>query len=369
MRTPEVSNDPVSIVTAMLEQFADDPKLHFHKLDPIRRSALLLVMDEADYGRESFLDDRLLERVKAGAWLPAPPLIDLIAAPTRAPHFIFHQGHTGSTLISRLLDGLGVFGLREPSVLAEIAALHDRLGQPDSLASREGLERFMRFMLHVWARTFVDGAPSVVKATSHAGRIGAELLQAAPHARAIALSMRPEPYLAVLLAGANSAVDLRAFSQERMRRLYRLFGDVSAPLYQLSLGEQAAMTWLVERVSQVRYLGNAALSARALDVDFDTFLTDPREHLTKISNHFGVGADAAAIEAVIAGPVMTHYSKDPTKIYSAQRRNAAIMTSRVANADEIRLGLAWLDQIGMRSAEAAGVMAFAAPPPPRVAAE
>lgn len=352
--------DNASTVTSLLSDFARQPSLHLHKIDPVRRTALLIVMDEADYQRESFLDDRVLERARVGAWLPTATLIDTVSAPCRAPHFIFHQGHTGSTLLSRLLDAIGAFGLREPTVLAEIAALHDQLGQPDALCSREGLEHFLRFMLHVWARTFHEESAPVVKATSHAGRVGAEILQAAPHARAVALSMRPEPYLAVLLAGANSLVDLRCFAQERMRRLTRLFGNISSPLFELSVGEMAAMTWLVERAAQARYLGNAALAHRAMDVDFDDFLADPEQHLGAIAAHFSLPVERAAIVAAVRGPVMAQYSKAPGQAYSPQHRGAVIAKSRVQNAEEIRRGLAWLDLISARSAEAAHVVAFSA---------
>lgn len=345
-------SDPAALVASMLPRFAAEPALHLHKLDPVRRAALLVVMEDADYRRESFLDDRILERVRAGAWMPVAQLLDLVAAPSQAPHFIFHQGHTGSTLISRLLDGLGAFGLREPAVLTELAALHDDLDQPEAQWSRAEWERFVRFMLAVWARSFT-GAPAVVKATSHAQRIGAALLSAAAQARAITLHMRAEPYLATLLAGANSAADINGAAQQRMRRLVRTFGAISPPLHALSLGEAAALTWLVERAAQIGLRD----ASRVLDLDFDDFLAAPHEPLARISAHFGLSTDNAAITAVLAGPTMTRYSKDPSQSYSAQRRQSTLTIARTTHAEEIRKGLAWLERIGAQSADAARVMA------------
>lgn len=345
-------SDPAALVAAMMPRFADEPALHVHKLDPMRRAALVLVMAEADYRRESFLDDRILERVRAGAWTPASALLDLIPAPSQAPHFIFHQGHTGSTLISRLLDGLGALGLREPAVLTELAALHDDLDQPEAQWSRAEWDRFARFTLHAWARTFTPGAPAIVKSTSHAQRIGLELLNAAPQARGVTLYMRAEPYLATLLAGANSAADINGFAQQRMRRLVRAFGDVSQPLHALSLGETAALTWLVERAAQVELRG-----PRVLDIDFDDFLAAPQAPLSRIAAHFGLVADSNAIAAVLAGPTMTRYSKDPSQSYSAQRRQSTLTIARATHAEEIRKGLAWLERIGAQSADAARVIA------------
>lgn len=354
--TPEPPADAARAVSELLPRFALDPTLHLHKLDMVRGATLVVAMDAQKYRDESFLDDRILERVKAGVWMPTASLMGKVDAPTRAPHFIFHQGHTGSTLISRLLDSLGAFGVREPGVLNELAALHDRLGEPDALVSRDGWERLARFMLHVWARTFQESAPAVVKATSHAGRNGFEMLAMAPQSRAIVLSMKAEAYLAVLLAGANSATDLRGFAQERMRRLARLFGDVSAPLFALSHGELAAMTWLIERASAMRYLGDAALAPRALDVDFDAFLAAPHEHLKRIGAHLGLDASDARVDAALRGPIMSRYSKDPTQPYTIQQRRFTMDRSRAANAEELRKGLAWLERVSGLSAQAARII-------------
>ena len=58
----------------------------------------------------------------------------------RPLHFIFHTGHVGSTLVSRLLDETGaVLSLREPSPLRTLAETSDALHLPES---RIGQARF-----------------------------------------------------------------------------------------------------------------------------------------------------------------------------------------------------------------------------------
>ncbi len=59
-----------------------------------------------------------------GEWLPAAAVEQALAGArdVRALHFIFHAGHVGSTLLSRLLDeARGVLSLREPLPLRAIA--------------------------------------------------------------------------------------------------------------------------------------------------------------------------------------------------------------------------------------------------------
>ena len=53
-------------------------------------------------------------------------------------HFIFHSGHVGSTLLSRLLEEVpSQLGLREPLPLRSLAELHDRSRRDSSEAATE----------------------------------------------------------------------------------------------------------------------------------------------------------------------------------------------------------------------------------------
>ncbi|MGE0597430.1 MAG: hypothetical protein AB7P07_13785 [Hyphomonadaceae bacterium] len=337
-------------VSALLPQLAASPALHIQKIEPIQQIAQVLVLDEAAYRRESFLDDRILRPDSFAVWSPLRQLLSRAPRSGDAPHFIFHQGHTGSTLISRLLDAMGAFGVREPAPLTSLAELYDNLDAPHSLYGREEFEALAAALMHFWARRFDAYSTPVVKATSHAGRVGAALLQIAPQARAITLYLKPEPYLAVLLAGANTPVDLRAFAQERMRRVQAL-GVQSAPLYRLSLGETAALAWLAERSAHAGM--RAAAGARVLDVDFDGFLAAPEPQLAAIASHFGL--DGARAPDALAGPAMRSYSKAPEHAYSAAVRAEAMQAARVQHGEEIKRGLAWLETAAQSSAKAAGL--------------
>ena len=105
------------------------PAMYPQNLDPARGRVLTIHMREADYRAASFLDDRVLTRESEGAWVPYPRLAEAVArmeGDARPLHFIFHIGHAGSTLLSRLLDELGgVLPLREPLPLRTLAEAPD----------------------------------------------------------------------------------------------------------------------------------------------------------------------------------------------------------------------------------------------------
>ena len=112
-------------------------------------------------------------------------------------HFIFHTGHVGSTLVSRLLDETGVvLSLREPLPLRTLADAHDVLGRPDSLLSDAQFQLVLGVFMRLWARGYDSTRGIVVKATSSAGRLAVPILAGGERSRAIYMSLSAEPYLA-----------------------------------------------------------------------------------------------------------------------------------------------------------------------------
>jgi hypothetical protein len=84
------------------------------------------------------------------------------------------------------------------------------------------------------------------------------------------LNLGAEPYLATLLAGKNSAVDLRGHGPVRIRQLQARIQTPLAPLHALSLGELAAMSWLAETWNQHDAADRSG--SRVLALDFDALL-------------------------------------------------------------------------------------------------
>ncbi|MGE0830264.1 MAG: hypothetical protein AB7O04_13045 [Hyphomonadaceae bacterium] len=330
---------------------------HFpQRLEPVQEMIRFIRMGPADYRDASFLDDRILTPQTQGGWVQHGDVERALAKakPGLPLHFIFHAGHVGSTLISRLLDEAGALPLREPQTLRTLAEMNDSAGAADSLWSDARLDAIFATHIALWRRGFGGERAAILKATSSAARVGEKLLSLAPNARALCLNLKPEPYLATLLAGANSWLDLRGMGAERMRRMTRMLGDAPGHLHALSLGELAAMTWLCETLTQRRLIANTG--ARTLAIDFDAFLGDVSGSMNRIAAHFMLGADADFGSRAAASGALSRYSKSPDHAYSPQARAQILAETRAAHGGEIRRGLAWLEAVGARHGAAAAAL-------------
>lgn len=333
-----------------------DPSLHFHNLDFAREAILVLKLDRAAFRAASFLDDRILTPQSLGRWVKLADLENLLIGPTPAlaPHFLFHSGHVGSTLVSRLLDDIpGVLGLREPLPLRVLSSAAADLDAPFALVGPEQWRTLLHMALFGWSRGFADTKAVIVKATSSAAVCCTPLLEASPRSKAVMLNLRAEPYIATLLAGENSYLDLRGHAQDRMRRLLRLAPAIPRRLGDMSLGEIAAMTWTVETLTHLQ--AQRQFGARVLSVDFDAFLAAPRETMGAICSHFRLDAPADYLDGVGRSPVLTRYSKAPEHAYSPELRAQILAESRRRNASEIRRGLAFIDALAGLSADVAAI--------------
>jgi len=326
------------------------------KLDFLQARVLFIRMSREDYAAASFLDDRILTAQTQGGWIPHAQVAPRLANAPRLPlHYIFHAGHTGSTLVSRLLDETGlVHPLREPQTLRQLAEAGDTAGQPDSLLSEPDFDAWLNTQIALWRRGFPGAAAVILKATSSAARLGGLLMDASPESRAIHLNLAPEPYLATLLAGPNSPIDLRGMGGERIRRLTEFLGEAPGALHGLSLGELAAMTWLTERLTQARL--SAAQRGRVRAFDFDALLADIPGCLSAIAAHFGLAVAPDYAARVAASPALARYSKAPTEAYSPALRAQILSQARTAHANEIRAGLAWLERLGGAHREVAAIL-------------
>jgi hypothetical protein len=333
------------------------PDAYPQKIDLIRGQVLVIRMDDQAYRSASFLDDRIITPATQGAWFPGERISEAarqVATP-RPLQFIFHTGHVGSTLVSRLLDETGsVLSLREPLPLRSMAEAQDVLSQPESLLSESQFGSLLTSIMGLWARGYDRTRTVVVKATSSAGRMAVRLLEARPESQAIYLNLRAESYLATLLAGANSTDDLRGHGPERMRRLRRRCQVPLAPLHGLAPGELAALGWLAETMSQRDALQR--FPGRVLAVDFEELLADIRGGMGRIAGHLGISADDGRLDGIAASPVLTRYSKSPDLPFTPDLRRAILSDARRDHRDEIGRGMAWLEALARSEESVAAVL-------------
>ncbi len=171
----------------LLSRLAASPDVYVQKFDPVREAFLLVQFDRAAYRTASFLDDRILTPATKGGWASLARVTEAArrVSDPRPVHFIFHTGHVGSTLVSRLLDETGVvLSLREPLPLRSLADAQDLLDQPESLLSKAQFGQLQDTLMRLWSRAYAESRAVVVKATSSAGRVSGALLAGEPAARA-----------------------------------------------------------------------------------------------------------------------------------------------------------------------------------------
>jgi hypothetical protein len=324
---------------ALAASLARSPELFPHAWDVQSDAVTLVRLTKADYETTSFLDERVLGPRTLARTLPYGPLADAVAA-ARLPErcdFIFHIGHVGSTLLSRLLGAEGrLFGLREPAILRTFA--RDPGGRTQSEAEREAR---LSMFLKLWSRTFEPVQTSLIKATSFVSDIAPQLLARPSRPKALLLFVRPESYMATILAGTAARHEAKTLVAERLNRLHRRVGR---EIWRASLseGEALAAAWATEMSALVE--ARCTAGDRALLLDFDRFLVSPEEQLARAFRHFDSRTPPKKVAEILAGPLMQRYSKAPDHAYSPELRRELLDDARKANAAEIAKGLAWLER-------------------------
>ena len=313
------------------DEIARDATWLAQALDPSAGMVRLVAMNRDSYRAASFLDDRLLTQPIDAQIVPWPDVEAAVTDDLRSDaRWIFHIGHVGSTLVSRLLGDIeGVLALREPRLLRDLALIPPQIR-----------ERYIGPVPRLMSRTFAADEAACVKATSFASEISPALIP--PGERAVFMYAKPRMYIATILAGENSLKELHGHGEYRRERLARRGIFFPEPRND---AEFAAIAWACEMTS----LEAAADSMGDRSIawaDFDVMLQDMSGELGRIADFFGFSADPAELEAIASGPLMQRYSKALEFEYSPSLRNDLI-------AQEFELqGLAIDDALAMLHATA-----------------
>jgi hypothetical protein len=316
------------------EEIARDAAWLAQALDPAAGMIRLIAMDRQGYRAASFLDDRMLQHPVDSRIVPWPNVQSAIGPTQRTDaRWIFHIGHVGSTLVSRLLGELdGVLAVREPRLLRDLA-----------LSPPEIRERYVAPVTKLMSRTFAADEVACIKATSFVSEIAPELVP--PGERALFMYATPRNYIASILAGENSLVELRQLAPSRVQRLSRRVPAIWAAH---SDAELAAIAWACEMTAL-----DAAADAmpnRQIDwADFDRMLEDMPAALGRVVTFFGFDVNKPELQAIATSPLMTRYSKGLEYDYSADLRRELIAEAMAANLSAIDDALAMLGAAAEKS--------------------
>jgi hypothetical protein len=325
----------------LTEPLAGSPAQFPLALDTGRDLVSLVRLSEADYANASFLDGRILTpaaRVFRAAFADVAQAVSE-AALRESAHYIFHIGHVGSTLLSRLLGAHpAVFALREPEPLRTLAQAWN---EPPPRWDRARLEMALGIFLKLWSRTFREDQRSVIKATSFVSELAPQILARPSQPRAIFMIASPESYLATILGAPNSPGEARMLAPLRLKRLNARMGT-DFTLGTMSMGEIVAMSWACETTA----LAAAAQSAggRVHWLDFDRFLAAANSSLAECFAHLGFDTPSSLVAKILSGPIMSRYSKAQEYQYNSALRSDVLNQARATQSGEIRRGLNWLEQ-------------------------
>lgn len=307
---------------------ANDPTWLVQAIDPPARLARLVRMDRNAYREASFLDDRLLALGNESRLCSLDELIAAsgdIAGPPAS--WIFHIGHVGSTLVSRLLGELdGVLALREPRSLRDLA-----VAQEDE---RPVLARALDGLM---GRRGQGDHAVIVKATSFVSEYAPLLTE--PSASVLFLYATPASYISGILAGENSVKELDALGGARTQRLASRGIELQG--FDCNDAHRAAAAWACEMTSLEAAADEMPLR-KILWADFDTMLGDMPAWLGRITSHFGLDAPAGQIQELANGPLMLRYSKALEYDYSPSLRAELLADAAHSHGDEIDAAVAAL---------------------------
>ena len=309
------------------DEIAGDATWLAQALDPSAGSLRLVAMSRDSYRAASFLDDRLMQQPVDAQIVPWPDVEAAMDADLRSDaRWIFHIGHVGSTLVSRLLGEIdGVLGVREPRILRDLAM--------SPLAVRQC---YLGPVSQLMSRTFAAGELACVKATSFASEIAADLVP--PGERALFMFARPRNYVASILAGENSLKELHSLGEYRRQRLEQRGVTLPQPHND---AERAAIAWACEMTSLEA--ATDAMGDRGIAwADFDAMLGDMASELDRVAEFFGFDRDSARLRTIVSGQLMHRYSKALEYEYSPALRNELIAQELRLQEREIDAALAML---------------------------
>lgn len=322
-----------------LDPLADPEYLPFD-IDISGGRLLLVRIDAPRRADAAFLDRRILDPSMQTAWAPLSAVP--VTPPARPPHFIFHIGHCGSTLLSRVLQSWpGTQVLREPQALRTLAAWRRR----DAAA----VDALLPGLGALWARGVGADSTTVLKATSSCNDLAAPLLSALPGSRALLLDMPLRNYLATVFKSQAALQDVAGAWPSRASELERHGIDVLREVGDGDTAIACAAGWLAE---QLRYQSLARFDEgrRLLRVDFEDLLAAPRRTLEAIARHLELPGDH--VDAALSHSAWGRYSKATDHAYDAADRahDLALAARRFGAA--IERGVSWVDQQRARFAVA-----------------
>ena len=299
-----------------------------YAIDLARDRAWVLHFNRDDYLRASFLDQRALQHRPVSGWtVSGGELTEALQPPPSfaRQYWLFHIGHCGSTLVSRLLDLIpGTLGLREPLPLLTLA--HER----QRPTARIWLSRTQALL----ARGFADTQAVVVKPTSVVTSLADLLLPGTGGACLLWVDLRT--WLATMLR--NDDLTNATLATEAQRLGLNDHSPAEAR------GARLARLWVAEQLRWSRLAESGDLAPRLFDLDFAEVLDDPAASIGRLANHFGLETPVDLQERIAASGILDRYAKSTSQPFDARTRQRELTLAIERNSTAVAEGLRWASE-------------------------
>ena len=329
-----------------LSSLYSNPDLLPQKLDLVTRRTLLLEIDRRGYHQSPFLDDRMIDAQTTGFWTDLDSL-----PPAQAPRsalWLFHIGHCGSTLLSRLLPAVcPLLPVREPPPLRTLAEARRLLGGALSRLDQMAWKQLLGTFVALYSRTYEDSVTALIKPSSDCLNLVQAVLDEHADSRGILMYQSLENYLATMLVGPDPRMDIEGHSVSRLMDLHDFLNDrESLRLYELAPVQRVVVSWMAGVCSLHQALRQCGSRVRFLD--FDAFVREPAHGLVSLAEFLAMPTDEARIRQVLDGPLMQTYAKAPEYRFSPSDRERQLAENRRRSSKEIDEGLRWADWLVQR---------------------
>lgn len=298
-----------------------------YAIDLARDRGWVLHFEPDDYRRASFLDQRALHHREISGWeLSRAEVEDALQTTVAAPRgWLFHIGHCGSTLVSRLLDLIpGTLGLREPLPLLTLA--HGR--------DTPGFTPWLPIVTGLLGRGFADTTATLVKPTSLVTTLADRLLPGSGPACLLWVDLHT--WLASMLR--EDALKDGVLDSEPLR----LRGFEQGPLAASGDAQRLARAWVIEQIRWHRLGQDTALPTRC-DLDFADVLADPAGVTARLASHYGLTAPADWERRIADSGLLQRYAKDDAQAFDADVRQRELTAAAARHADALADGLRWAE--------------------------
>jgi hypothetical protein len=334
-----------------LAGLADNPDYLLQNLDLVNRRGLVIRISRADYRQAAFLDDRMFRPDMQGAWFTLDDLLQATCTvPARKANYIFHIGHCGSTLLSRLLGEMpNCLTLREPLPFLALGMTRRELASPARLLDAAQWQALFDRVTRLQARCYADNETALVKSTSAAGNLLQPVLDAQPGSRAVLLYLDLETWLATMLRAETNRESVRAYAAAWLSDFRELTGDDSLRIQTLSDVQKAVLNWAAMLLNFTSATNRNP--GRICWINFDEFLRQPAEQYGRLTEFLGLAKAAESTDLLLDSPIMEHYAKDPRQRFNAALRTQELDEARRQLATELNAGLAWFEELTRRVPE------------------